>query len=891
MIRCRGNNRNSRPRRLMPADRPPRQRAAGFGLWALWLMLLCLAPAWASAATLDPALDSLPLHDQVQYLADTDNLTPGDVQALPESRWTQAPDDISFGYDARIHWFRIKLNLPAVEEAPSWLLEIAYPMLDYVDVYLANQQSGLTQIASTGDLRPFNARPVEHRDFIIPLNLNPGESYTLYLRVQTSGSLQLPLTLWQEKPFQAYSHTDLALESAFYGILLVMAIFNLFLFLSLKERAYLYYVLLVTSTLTVMMGLNGFAYQYLYPHSPAWNEYVILLAVPLCQLMLSLFARSYLELGARHPRWNRIFNVLIGALSLATVAAVFLPYAISTRISIALILPFAVINLLASFHLWQQGEKSARIFSVAWASLLALLLVTVLNKVGLAPTTILSDYGILIGTTIQALLFSFALTDRFNRQRMESMRERQAALEAMHHQRKAETALLHASSHNELTGMPNRSLFERQAGTVLTTGSEKVTALFLLHLQQFDDVNKTLGHHHADELLAQFASRINTSVGASLLAVPLEQTRGQDWYVAHIEGVSFAFILRGENETLLLEEANRLTQEFSKPLTFLDLSLELMFATGCSLAKLADYDAQTLLRHAFIALDEARISSNRVSLYRPEMNPYNARRLTLMSDLSEAIQNNRLNLHFQPQIHLKTARVAGFEALIRWNHPEHGFVPPDEFIPMAERTGLIKPLTRWVIQESLGFCKALDERDCDATVSVNISAANLREPEFCEDVCKLLEQHQVQAQRLVLEVTETAAMLDPTISLSMLRALQTAHVRLSIDDFGTGHSSLSYIRKLPVNEIKIDRSFVMEMATNQGDATIVRTTVNMCHDLGYVVVAEGVENASTEKMLTELGCDFIQGYHIARPMDQESILDWLAETDWLPSSKNVPAQR
>lgn len=886
---CQGSKNKNRPYRSRLYNRPPNHRAAGYSFRALWLLLLYLSSPWASSITLTGEADSITPHNHVQFLVDSRDLTANAIQNLPESNWSQAPADISLGYDARTHWFRIKLDVPASEDPRDWLLEIAYPMLDYVDVYLTGQR-GPEQVASTGDLKPFDSRPVIHRNFIIPLNLSPGKSYTLFLRVQTSGALQLPLALWQEAPFQTNSHADLALESAFYGILLVMAAFNLLLYLSLKERAYLYYVYLVSSTLLLMMALNGFTYQYIFPNSPTWNEYVVLLAVPLCQLSLCLFAREYLELPARHPLWNRIFLVLIVALSLATLAAFFLPYAQSTRLSIALVLPFAAANLLAGFDLWKRGEKSARIFSIAWTTLLALLLVTVLNKLGIVPTTILSDYGILIGTTAQALLFSFALTDRFNRQRLESMRERQAALDAMRHKRSAEMALLYASSHNELTGMPNRSLFESQASTVLDSTTEPVTALFLLHLQQFDDVNKTLGHHHADALLAQFAARMNEAVAASGPAVSLEQATHHNWYVAHIEGVSFAFVLCGESETVLLDEANRLSHEFSKPIAFLDLSLELLFAMGCSLANLAENDVQTSLRQAFIALDEARTSNGRVSLYRPEMNPYNARRLTLMSDLSEAIQNDSLNLHFQPQIHLESARVAGFEALIRWHHPEHGFVPPDEFIPMAERTGLIKPLTRWVIREALEFCKALDARDCDATVSVNISAANLREPEFCEDVCKLLKIHRVAAQRLVLEVTETAAMLDPIKSLSVLRALQSAQIRLSIDDFGTGHSSLSYIRKLPVNEIKIDRSFVMDMASNQGDATIVRTTVNMCHDLGYVVVAEGVENARTLELLAELGCDFVQGYHIARPMDQESILSWLEGTEWSRNGQDNAAR-
>jgi EAL domain-containing protein (putative c-di-GMP-specific phosphodiesterase class I) len=215
------------------------------------------------------------------------------------------------------------------------------------------------------------------------------------------------------------------------------------------------------------------------------------------------------------------------------------------------------------------------------------------------------------------------------------------------------------------------------------------------------------------------------------------------------------------------------------------------------------------------------------------------------------------------------------EVLVRWQHPEHGFVPPDEFIPMAEQTGLIRPVTAWVLEKALAFCSELEKAGFLIGVSVNISAVNLRETSFADMVRHALARHQVDAHRLVLEVTETATMVDPKAALKCLRSLNDAGVRLSIDDFGTGYSSLSYIRKLPVHEIKIDRSFVMEMDSNQGDATIVRATINMCHDLGYEVVAEGVENQGTCDLLLSMGCDIAQGYHLSRPIPQADVIDWL----------------
>ncbi|WP_404364827.1 EAL domain-containing protein [Marinobacter sp.] len=846
------------------------------------LLLLLTVSGVAHAGMVDPSARSVELTSHTRFIVTNDEPGPSEVTRLPESRWQKTSDDINLGYTADTYWFRIRLTNDSAQPLER-LIELAYPMLDKVDFYaLRDNQPEL--MAQTGDRRPFDTRPIAHRHFVFPVTLPANTTSEFYLRIQTSGALQVPLTLWQNNAFASQSDTQLTMESMFYGVMLVMTLFNLFLFFSFRERAYLSYVLLVGSALLVMAGLNGASFQYIYPDSPALHNYMLLITVPLYQLAMCLFARDYLEMGTRHPRWNRLFLVLIAATAMCVIGAFIFSYDISTRLSVMMAVPVGLANLVAGVAFWMRGDKSARLFTIAWVALLVCALFTVLNKLGIAPSSFMANHGIPIGTSAQALLFSFALADRFNRERKAYFQEKQAVLDAMKNQRETEAALLRASSHHEVTGLPDRSLFERIVDQAISNNESAVTAIFMLHLRRFDDVNKTLGHRHADELLSLFASRINQLVAQTVHAVYLEGNGKDTICVAHIEGVSFAFALQDEDQERLMSQAAELTARFAEPIEFMGLMLELNFVIGASFCEDAGEDAQSMLRHAFIALDQAGVGTSEIAIYQADMNPYSPRRLTLMTELREALRTEGLTLYFQPQVHLSTERVAGFEALLRWFHPEHGFVPPDEFIPMAEQTGLIKPLTQWVLQEALTFCNGLDAVGCDATVSVNISAMNLREPGFCEAVCGLLEKNQVAARRLVLEVTETAAMLDPKRSLAVLRALQAAKVKLSIDDFGTGHSSLSYIRQLPVSEIKIDRSFVMEMDSNQGDATIVRTTINMCHDLGYEVVAEGVENEATQNLLRELGCDYIQGYFLARPMSRTDALKWLEASSWATSS-------
>ncbi|MEX0604894.1 EAL domain-containing protein [Marinobacter sp.] len=818
------------------------------------------------------------LAGHVRYLMTDVDTELAEVLRRPASEWQQAPDDINLGYHQQTHWFLISVT-NAVAEHLDHYLELGYPMLDSVAFYQVRQDE-IIHAVETGDARPFGSRAIEHRNFIFPVSMPAGSTTSIYLRVQTEGALQVPLMLWQEDAFHAASERALTLQSMFYGILLVMAAFNLFLYFSFRERAYLYYVLIVTSTLGLMTGLSGFAFQYVYPELPGVHHALILTIVPFSQFAMCLFAREFLELEDLHPGWSRIFLAMMAAALLCMAGALILDYGLSTRLSVLLAIPVALINLWAGIHLWLQGDHNAKLFSVAWLALLTGSLLTVLNKLGVLGSSVLTEHGIPIGASTQAVLFSFALADRFNRQRDAYLQEKQNSLDAMEQQREAERALHHASTHHELTGLPNRTIFERVTEAALRQNPELETGIFLLHLKNFDDVNKTLGHKQADTLLQDFAQRLNGLLSRQGGALPLDAYDHRFFCVSHVEGVSFAFTVQGSDQQAILARIDALVDQFSKPLEFKGLALELGLVFGCSFASETEREPQVLLRQAFIAFDQTVFGDGNLPVYAPEMNPYSPRRLTLMTELREALRTEGLTLHFQPQIHLMTSRVAGFEALIRWQHPEHGFVPPDEFIPMAEQTGLIKPVTRWVLNEALLFCTRLDEAGCDATVSINISAVNLREPGFCEDVCALLKKNRVAAQRLVLEVTETAAMLDPILSLQALRALRAADVRVSIDDFGTGHSSLSYIRKLPVNEIKIDRSFVMEMDRNKGDATIVRTTVNMCHDLGYEVVAEGVENENIQTLLKTLGCDLIQGYHIARPMSSDAALAWLAVTSW-----------
>jgi predicted signal transduction protein with EAL and GGDEF domain len=290
-------------------------------------------------------------------------------------------------------------------------------------------------------------------------------------------------------------------------------------------------------------------------------------------------------------------------------------------------------------------------------------------------------------------------------------------------------------------------------------------------------------------------------------------------------------------------------------------------------------DAKTLLRHADAAMYVAKRSGGGHAVYSWEQDAHDPDRLTMIAELRAAIERDELVLHYQPKVNLRTGHCDRVEALVRWRHCERGLIPPDQFIPLAEQTGLIKPLTHWVLNAAIRQCRAWQDAGLDIAVGVNLSMRNLHDPDLVSYVADLLTTTGVRPSALKAEVTESALMTDPQRALDSLVRLRAIGVQVAIDDFGTGHASLSYLKQMPVEEIKLDRSFVRDMRNDKNDFTIVRSTIELAHDLGLRVIAEGVEDQATLDLLANLGCDLAQGYHMSRPLAEADLRRWLADAN------------
>jgi diguanylate cyclase (GGDEF)-like protein len=418
-----------------------------------------------------------------------------------------------------------------------------------------------------------------------------------------------------------------------------------------------------------------------------------------------------------------------------------------------------------------------------------------------------------------------------------------------------------------LTGLPNRQWFRERVGHAVAHSQVRPDpfAVMVLNVDRFREVNDALGHELGDHLLQEAAQRLKSRA----------QRCGAQ--VARLGGDEFAVLVPGVDAARAREKAFELLQAFVDPLQLGEHTVDLGASLGVAAGLEHGADADTLLRRADMAMYAAKRTQAGVAVYEPGMDASSARSLSLLSELRHAVAHDELRLFLQPKVALATGQVTGAEALLRWQHPQRGLVAPMNFIPFAEQTGFIRALTEWVLERSVRMLEDLADLGLQAKLSVNLSTRDLSDPELPARVERLLARRGVAPHSLCLEITESAMMEDPQRALQTLQRLHDMGLRLSIDDFGTGYSSLAYLKRLPVHELKIDRSFVMNMERDLDDAKIVRSTIDLAHNLGLYVVAEGVETLKALKLLGGLLCDEAQGYLIARPMPAEEFSAWAGQ--------------
>ncbi len=417
----------------------------------------------------------------------------------------------------------------------------------------------------------------------------------------------------------------------------------------------------------------------------------------------------------------------------------------------------------------------------------------------------------------------------------------------------------HDATHDSVTDLPNRVLLLDRLDQAIQSAIYQKTllGLLILSIDNFKEINDTLGHYSGDRLLKQITSRL-------LGVVKKSET------LAKLDSDEFAILLPGVVEhDNIIKIVEKIQNTFMEPFSIEGLRLEIQSSVGIAIFPEHGKNGDTLIQRANIALYSAKQGSEKYIIYSHNLDKNSPHRITMTGELRQAIENDELVLYFQPKINLATHSVKGIETLVRWRHPEHGFLAPEEFIPMAERTGLIKPLSVWVLNNALGQAEKWHHQKLKVSISINLSPTTFLDTELPDLIIGLLALYDVPAHYIILEITEGSMIKDPELAMEILTRLTQRGIKISIDDFGTGYSSLAYLKNLPVNEVKIDKAFVKDMLTNANDAVIVKAIIDLGHNLSLNVVAEGVENKKTAARLKTLGCDELQGHFFSEPLSSD----------------------
>lgn len=443
----------------------------------------------------------------------------------------------------------------------------------------------------------------------------------------------------------------------------------------------------------------------------------------------------------------------------------------------------------------------------------------------------------------------------------------EAFSEMSHQVFKRQDELEFQATHDTLTQLPNRLMLHQRMDYHLSIALRDSQSLvfMMLDLNRFKDINDTLGHHVGDGLLVQLGERL------------LKTLRDVDT-VARLGGDEFAILLPNTNSSQARNVAINISKSLEKKFSINTYELHVSASIGIAEYPNDGHDSNTLIQHADVAMYIAKRKKSGFHIYHSHEDTHSISRLSLGDDLKIALESDLLDLNFQPQYLMSTGEIIGAEALLRWHHPNSGFISPELVVSLAEDIGIIHALSHWVIKNAFEFCSHNLQHAHDVNIAINLSVQNLQDPELIETIKNYLEIYKINSNRIVFEITESAVMTNPEKSIEVLNKLSALGVQLSVDDFGTGFSSLAYLKLLPVNELKIDKSFVMDIVDDASDRLIVHSTIELSHNLGLSVVAEGIESDACWNMLHNMGCDTAQGYYMSRPLNKQDFYQ-LLETE------------
>lgn len=858
---------------------------------ALRILVLMLALSVFQSVHADAGpvsvVSGTPIESHFQYWEDTGaNATLAEVRALPESAWQHRPTGkATFGITDSAYWLRVEVH-NQTDRDQLLIAELAYSQLDDV---VFHELSGGTLLREfrTGDTRPFYPRDVDHPSMLFRFQVAPDNLKTLYIRVATQGTMVVPLQIWHQSDFYEAAANEEKLHFFYYGSLAVIILINLAVFLTLRERLYLYYALAISGYFLFFAAVRGYTLQHIYPESPFLHAHVLMLSIPFLAMFSLLFCMEFLKVRSHSPRLYRALQAMLAFEILYFLSAPLLSYDTGIRVAAISAFGFFSLLLVAGPVTWAAGVRAGIFFTIAWTPLTVGVSATAGRALGLLPENFFTEYAMQIGSGLEAFILTLALADRLYREREQKIQAQADILQQQKARSDAQTRLNEALTHDPVTGLPNRNRFEWMVDEQFRQHPNGRFMVGVTRITQLEEINRTLGLDRSERLLKAMAEQMIKLAAGLPMVHSTVNSEGREELVYQLSGDSFGLLVDIGKTGDDFKSLDNALKQLAEPVLLDNIAIEPHPRFGAASFPEHGKKAALLIRNAHVGMEMAPHGPYETGLYSRKNDIYDESRLTLMSDLREALHNNQTQLYYQPKTSLATGKVVGVEALIRWHHPERGWVPPIDFVPMAEKTGVIKHLTRWVVDQAMNDLKALHEIDPELTISVNISARDLSSPELIGLFETRIKRYQLQAEQVIIELTETAAMDDPHRGLKALNELTAIGLKLSIDDFGAGYSSLSYLKKLPASEIKLDRTLLQDIESSDSARMIVETAISMGQGLGYRVVAEGIETEKSARLLESLGAEMLQGYWICPPKSLDDLKAWLDVERQVPGRGDV----
>ncbi|MES2663868.1 MAG: EAL domain-containing protein [Pseudomonadota bacterium] len=820
------------------------------------------------------------LGHHVQVIMDpTKELSIDDVTTKTLPWQTLGARTLNLGFMPASVWVKIRLANDNSEKITRYL-EIANSNLRVVNLYLFDKVG--QPISFLEGLKfPVADRQIPHRNAIFILDLDGYEMQDVFLKVHSQSSTRIPIQLWRPDAWTVNDQKHALIEGIYFGLLIALALYNLFSGVLLSEKRYLYYVGYVVSLIVFFAGYSGYISQYLPIISFEQSGLIIFYAAISSLLFSLLFAHHFLELEKQRKKLSIMVITLFSVIAGFGVYRYFIDTShlwIYWQILFVLTSVVFFLLLVAGIVCWRNQNKQASYFTFAFGFLFVGSVWFVLTKFGLFPSLLITEYAFQMGSAIEVIILAFAISQRANTERQSSLLVQRRVIAEIQSREQAEYELLVRSTHDEITGCPNEKLLVERLRDIADE-SPNVFVFMVLKLYGLEEITNTLGFETSDKLLFRAARRFSnylTNLDEVLIIDPDSErlnniVRGQGHY--------FVVVYRDHSGSQLEKIVHHLHRCLTYPFEYNGMTLDLQLFVGLSRYPNHGADVNVLVRRASIAAEIARNNEKPSIEYSVQMEPYSHRRLMLLSDLREAVKTSQLYLVYQPQVYMKSGEVAGFEALARWNHPLQGLISPVEFIALAEKTGMIGVVTDWLIETALKDLQYLISKGYPLRVSINISGRSFSEVDLATRILKRLEEKNIPPHLLGIEVTETVVVKKVSTAMVILHALHEKGVHISIDDFGTGYSSLSYLKSLPVNAIKLDRSFIQELEEGSDDESIVITAIDLGHRLGLEVVCEGLEDTSTLNILQKTDLDLLQGYLVAVPMTLEALMSWLIRVE------------